>query len=42
MTDFDKAIDEAKKAFMPFESWERLAKDKRGNRGGVCGVLRLP
>jgi hypothetical protein len=25
MTDFDKAIEEAKKEMLPFESWERLA-----------------
>ena len=36
MTDFDKAIDEAKKSLMPFESWERLAGETGAAYAAFC------
>jgi hypothetical protein len=36
MTDFDKAIEEAKKEMLPFESWERLAGESSAAFSAFC------
>ena len=36
MTDFDKAIEEAKAAVLPFESWERLPGESGGAYAAFC------
>ena len=36
MTDFDKAIDEAKADMLPFESWERLAGETSAAFSAFC------
>jgi len=36
MTDFDKAIDEAKKEILPFESWERLDNESSAAFSAFC------
>ena len=36
MTDFDKAIEEAKADSLPFESWERLAGESAGAFAAFC------
>ena len=36
MTDIDKAIDEAKKEMLPFESWERLAGESSAAFAAFC------
>ncbi|MDR0456248.1 MAG: hypothetical protein LBH20_06155 [Treponema sp.] len=36
MTDFDKAIEEAKAAVLPFESWERLAGETSAAFAAFC------
>jgi len=38
MTDFEKAIEEAKKDALPFESWERLA----GESSSAFSAARVP
>ena len=37
MTDFDKAIEEAKAAVLPFESWERLPGESGAAFAAFCG-----
>jgi hypothetical protein len=36
MTDFDKAIEEAKKEMLPYESWERLAGESSAAFAAFC------
>jgi hypothetical protein len=41
MTDIDKAIDEAKAALMPFESWERLPGESGAAYAAFCAFRDL-
>ena len=41
MTDFDKAIEEAKADMLPFESWERLAGESSGAFAAFCAFRDL-
>jgi hypothetical protein len=41
MTDMDKAIDEARAAIMPFESWERLAGESGAAYAAFCAFRDL-
>ena len=36
MTDMDKAIEEAKAAMLPFESWERLTRESSKAFAAFC------
>jgi hypothetical protein len=36
MTDMDKAIEEARRAVLPFESWERLPKESGAAYAAFC------
>jgi hypothetical protein len=36
MTDFDKAIEEAKREMLPYESWERLTGESSGAFAAFC------
>jgi hypothetical protein len=41
MTDFDKAIEEAKKEILPFENWERLAGETSAAFSAFCAFRDL-
>ena len=41
MTDFDKAIEEAKADMLPFESWERLKTESSGAFAAFCAFRDL-
>ena len=41
MTDFDKAIEEAKADMLPFESWERLTGESSGAFAAFCSFRDL-